>query len=282
MKKLSFVVMMVAALSMWSCDEVSKVLEEDGLSDATIADGLKEALKVGTDTATSILSVSDGYFKDQAVKILLPESIELAIANLKSKSLSLGSIAGVSLGSVTGAQLYEGYPSLGIPSLKAKEDDLILGLNRAAESAAKSAGPIFWGAITDMSILDAKSILFGEDTAATHFLKEKTYSNLFTKFEPKMDSVLAIVKVNDKSVVSMYEDYVSTYNTVLNTAVGGKTVASQTGLSTLAATDVSEYTTNKGLTGLFLKVSEEEKDIRLDPFARVNDLLVQVFGELDK
>lgn len=293
MKRIYLAFCAVGLLSLYSCDKVNDVIEvidefDDGINDSTTSEGLKEALRVGTDTATSILSVQNGYFADQAVKILLPNEIETAINNFKAKTVSLGSLPILGEISVTGEDLYSGYSNstlgINIPSLKEKEDDLILGLNRGAEAAASTAGPIFWSAITDMSILDATSILFADnDTAATHYLRENTYPNLYNNFEPKLDSTLAIVKVGNKSVVELYEDYVSTYNSVLNTAIpGSSSIGSQMGLNTVAAEDISAYATDKGLSGLFLKVSDEERDIRLNPLARINDLLETVFGQLDE
>ena len=124
-------------------------------TDSEIIDGLKTALTTGTDSSTSVLSKANGYFKDEAVKILLPQEINNAISSFKSKTFSYGSIINVS-----GQTIYEsGFSALNIASLKDKEDELILGINRAAEAAAQSAGPIFKDAIVQMSFDDARSIL---------------------------------------------------------------------------------------------------------------------------
>ena len=271
-----------------SCDKSL----EDVLSDSEIVEGLKEALKVGTDTATSRLAVTDGYFKDQAVKLLLPDEVENSINTFKSKSISIQG-----LGEITGEDIYTNglnIPAIpfvtegvNIASLSGREDDLVLGINRAAETAAKEAGPIFWDAITDMTIEDGNNILFGGvDTAATAYLNGKTRPGLFGKFEPKIDAALESVKIGDKSVVSTYEKYVTDYNSILNQAVPTSltetsTIASLMNMNTVGATDLSEYSTNKGLDGLFLKVQGEEAKIRKDPLHRVTDILERVFGELD-
>jgi hypothetical protein len=247
-----------------------------------IAAGLKEALRVGTDSAVTRLNKPDGYFKDAIVKILLPDQIEKALNTFKSKSFTYLGVT------ISGDKLYnEGYPKLGINPLKTKQDELVLGINRAAEQAAVEAKPIFVSAITSMTIADANNILFGGvDTAATNYLRKNTFNQLFQKFEPKMDAALNAVKIGDKPVASVYENFVADYNKVLNTKVpslnGEKTVASLMGIQTLAATDLSEYSTNKGLNGLFIKVKDKEADIRKNPKERVTQLLADVFGQLDK
>lgn len=278
MKRNLLIYGLMVLIATTSCDTI-----EDALTEAEIVEGLKEALKVGTDTATSRLAVNDGYFKDQAVKLLLPDEVNNSLNTFKSKSINVYLI-----GEITGEDIYTtGIPGL-IEPLSAKEDDLILGINRAAETAAKDAGPIFWKAITDMTIEDGTNILFGGvDTAATAYLNNKTRPALFTKYEPKIDTALNGIKIGDKSVVSLYENYVKDYNNILNTAVptgftSTETIANLMNMNTVKADNLSEYSTNKGLNGLFLKVQGEEAKIRKDPLHRVTDILQKVFGELDK
>ena len=104
-----------------------------GLSSDEIANGLKEALQVGATKGSDKLSAVDGFFKDAAIKILMPEEAKKVEKTLRGMGL--------------GAQV----------------DDAILSMNRAAEDAAKSAAPIFINAIKQMSISDALGILQGGD-----------------------------------------------------------------------------------------------------------------------
>lgn len=243
------------------------------LSDDDVISGLKQALTEGTDSSTSILSKANGYFGDEAVKLLLPDEMETAINSFKSKTIDLGFA-----GSVSGNDLYNGKTILGITidGVKQKEDDLILGLNQAAEFAAATAGPVFKDAIVNMSITDGLSILKGTDTSATTYLKDNTYNGLFTSYEPIMDEALAKF-----GVVALYEDYVTSYNGILETSLPGfGSVSSLTNVNTIATTDISKYGTEKALDGLFLKVSEEEKNIRKNPFEYVSDIIQKVFGSL--
>lgn len=256
-----------------SCEEID---DNKQLSEAEMAEGLKAALKVGTDTASAKLSVTDGYLKDIAVKILLPQELQASIETFKSKSINIG------FTTVTGEDIYDGYPALGIDGLKAKEQDLITGINRAAEDAASTAAPIFFEAITDITIADASTILFSNNThAATDYLQAETATQLSAEYEPRIDAALKKVTIGNLTVSDSYENFVADYNAVLNTNVGVGTIGSLMNIQTVQATDLSVFATAKGLDGLFLKVAEEEEDIRKDPLARVSDLLERVFGELD-
>tara|TARA_R110002124_G_scaffold232201_2_gene397362 strand:- start:406 stop:1260 length:855 start_codon:yes stop_codon:yes gene_type:complete len=278
---LSLLSSLLLLASACSKDDIGNFVNDSDLSQEEIIQGLKEALIVGTDTSTSLLSASGGYFNDQAVKILLPENIRQSISTFQTKSFT---VLGVNL---TGQQLYDGYSNsllgINIPGLSSKEDQLVVGINTAAEQAAATATPIFREAITGISISDATNILFGGDnTAATSYLEQETSSSLFANYEPKIDQALTSVKIGNSSVVDSYEDFVNSYNDMLNTTVGiFGTIGSLTNMQTVSQTDLSAYATQKGLDGLFLKIGEEEKDIRENPIARVNSILQNVFGELD-
>src|ERR1019366_4063540 len=124
------------------------------LSTDDIAAGLKEALNVGVRNGTAQLSAADGFFKNAAVKILMPPEALKAEKTLRDMGLSK------------------------------QVDDAILSMNRAAEDAAKSASPIFVSAIKQMTIQDAAGILKGGDSAATMYLKQKTALPLTNAFSP--------------------------------------------------------------------------------------------------
>lgn len=148
-----------------------------GLSTAEIANGLKQALSLGAEKSGNVLSAADGFFKNAAVKILLPEEAQKVEKTLRD---------------------------LGMSSLV---DKAILSLNRAAEDAAKQAVPIFKTAITQMTIQDAVGILKGGDFSATNYLKSKTTASLTAAFRPVIDNSLK--KVN---ATKYWSDVFSTYN----------------------------------------------------------------------
>lgn len=147
------------------------------LSSEDIVSGLKEALTIGAQKSTGKLSGVDGFFKDAAVKILLPEQAQKVEKTLRN--LGMGKMV----------------------------DDAILSVNRAAEDAAKSATPIFVNAVKKMSIQDGVGILRGPDTAATSYLKKTTTPDLTAAFKPVIDTSL---KKTDAT--KYWKDVFETYN----------------------------------------------------------------------
>lgn len=124
------------------------------LSSDEIISGLKEALSLGAEKSTAKLSAPDGFFKDAAVKILLPQQVQ--DIEKKMRMFGLGKLV----------------------------DNAELSMNRAAEDASKSAAPIFLSAIKQMSVTDALSILRGTDTAATAYLRRTATLKLTNAFMP--------------------------------------------------------------------------------------------------
>ncbi len=279
MKKI-FWILAFSPLFFVACDKdtVTDVISGN-VSAAQIIDGLKMALNVSSDTSIATLSQFDGYFGDPEVKLDLPSGTALAIDALKSKSIDLG------ITTITGEDLYNGTTILGvtIPGLAGTESQVVEGINRAAEGAANTAKPIFASAITNVSILDASSILLsGSDTSATAYLRTSTGSDMFQAYEPKVDSTLNAIQIGNVSVTQSYEDLVKDYNDLLAIGVPGfGDIGSLTNLNQIQVDDLSAYTTNRALDGLYDKMGEEETAIRTDPAARVNDLLALVFGLLD-
>ena len=131
-----------------------------GLSNDEIISGLKEALSVGTNNAAKQLSNPDGFFKDAAIKILMPE--EAKKVETKLRGLGMGK----------------------------QVDNAVLSMNRAAEDASKEVAPIFMNAIKGITIGDGVGILKGGDFAATSYLKDKTTASLTEKFRPIIETSL--------------------------------------------------------------------------------------------
>ncbi|OJX31700.1 MAG: hypothetical protein BGO86_07355 [Chryseobacterium sp. 36-9] len=154
------------------------------LTSTQISSGLKEALNLGVKEGVQKLGVTDGFFKNEAVKILMPEKLRKIETTLRS--LGMGSLA----------------------------DQGVKLLNRAAEDAVTEATPIFANAITSMTITDAKNILLGSDNAATNYLQTKTQSQLFTAFQPKVQASLGKVGAD-----TVWKNIISKYNTFTGQAV---------------------------------------------------------------
>ncbi|REJ80374.1 MAG: DUF4197 domain-containing protein [Bacteroidetes bacterium] len=138
-------------------------------------------------------------------------------------------------------------------------DDFILTINRAAEEAAKQAAPVFINAIKGLTISDGMSILKGSDTAATSYLRQKTAVDLHTRFKPVIKSATQKVEVT-----KYWTPLANTYNAIP--------------FVKKVNPDLDEYITQRGLSGLFKVVSQEEVKIRKNPSARVTELLKKVFG----
>ncbi|MEO6548591.1 MAG: DUF4197 domain-containing protein [Ferruginibacter sp.] len=130
------------------------------LSNDDIISGLKEALRVGTDSSSKKLSKLNGFFGDAGIKILMPTEAQKAEKALR----------GIGMGKLV--------------------DKAILSMNRAAEDAASGVGDIFWTSIKKMSINDGLQILRGGDFAATDYLKRMTTAELTTSFKPVIESAL--------------------------------------------------------------------------------------------
>jgi hypothetical protein len=138
-------------------------------------------------------------------------------------------------------------------------DKFIETMNRGAEDAAVKAAPIFGDAIRSMTLTDAKNILLGADNSATMYFKSHTSAALFNAFSPVIKSSL------DKVEATKYWTQITT---IYNKIPFVKPVQ----------TDLVKYTTDKALDGLFVKVADEEKNIRNNASARVSDQLRKVFG----
>ncbi len=197
------------------------------------------------------------------------------VASGLKEALKVGSREAVDIGSKTDGfyknpQLYIPFPpeaekvrstamSLGLGSQVTKFEET---LNRAAEEAVKEATPILVSAITSMSIEDAFGLLKGGDNAATTYLRNKTTAELTAKFEPKVQDA-----VNKVELTKYWTPLSSAYNSA-STFTGGQQINP----------DLTAYITERALEGLFLLIAKEEKDIRDNPGARINDLLKKVFG----
>jgi hypothetical protein len=243
-------VVFLAILFFISCAELEQVAKTISttessapLSQSEIIKGLKEALRIGTDTAVHQLSNVNGYYKDQAVKILLPEEANVIIENVNR-----------------------------IPGGEQLVDKVILSINRAAEDASKEAAPIFKKSITSMSISDAVGILNGVDTAATHYLRKTTYNQLYNLYQPKIKSSVNKDLVGSISTAEAWNDLTGAWNKFANSMVG------KIGGYEPVNVNLEDFLTRRALDGLFLKIAEEEKQIRKDPVSRVTDILKKVFG----
>ena len=160
-----------------SCDVLQQLPVSGGVTEAEAGQGIKQALDKGLNRAVSQLNSTDGFFKNELYKILLPPEAK---------------------------KIENTFRTLGLGSLV---DKAVLSINRGAEDAAGKALPIFTDAIKAMTLQDALGIVRGGDTSITHYFREKTTNKLYTAFMPVIQSSLDKV-----SATRYYGDLIQQYN----------------------------------------------------------------------
>src|SRR5687767_13665170 len=171
---LSFLVMLFT-----TCTLPGIILEQDTLSEAEAAQGLKDALSNGIVLGAQKAGQTDGYFLHPVIKIPFPPDA-IKVANTL-RDLGFGG----------------------------EVDKVVLTVNRAAEDAALLSKDIFIQAIRELTIADAMNILFGPDTAATDYLRRTASVRLHDAFKPVIHNSLG--KVN---ATKYWEDVITRYNKI--------------------------------------------------------------------
>jgi hypothetical protein len=192
---------------------------------------LKAALEKGSLAAVANLGRVDGFLGNPQVKIPLPESAQRAEHAMRR--FGMGKYA----------------------------DELIVTMNRAAESAVPEAKALFIQSVKKMTVQDAKGIIKGGETAGTEYFRRTTRGELHRRFLPIVEKATARVQLAQR-----YEQFAD------------KAVA--VGMLKKEDADLDEYVTQKALDGLFLMVAEEEKKIRKDPIGTGSSIIRKVFGAL--
>ncbi len=200
------------------------------LTNEDVIAGLKEALTIGAKTSSESASAVDGFFKNPNIFIPWPTEAQ----SMKNSLVKIG--------------------------LEKQVSAFEESMNRAAEEAAKGAFDVFAGAVKGMTISDGFAILSGNDTAATHYLREKSFVPLKEKFTPIVKN--AIEKVQ---VTSYWNPLVSSYNKIPGVKKQNP--------------NLEDYITTRAIDGLMVLIGEQEAKIRKDPVAQTTDLLKKVFGQ---
>ncbi|MBC8046762.1 MAG: DUF4197 domain-containing protein [Fimbriimonadaceae bacterium] len=213
-------------------EDVLNTVTGGTITESEAANGLKEALVQGATNGSDILSKVNGYLGNPKIKIPFPPEAQKIETTLRD---------------------------LGLNKMC---DDVINSINHAAEDAAVEAKAILITSIRQMTVADAMNILFGENDAATEYLKRTTTSALTAKFKPEIDKSLTEV-----NATKYWNDAVNYYN--------------QIPLVQDLNPDLSGYVTSKALDGLFYMIEQEELKIRLDPGARLAEIVKKVFGYYD-
>jgi len=177
------IILALVAFQFFACGELQQVVNQlpQGTSTGTldIAAGLREALDQGINKQVGRLTKEDGFFKNELVKILLPQELQKVDKTLRD--VGLGKLA----------------------------DEGLKVLNRAAEDAVGEATPIFINAIKGITFTDAKGILLGNDDAATQYLTTATQTELYAKFNPVIKNSFEKVGADQ-----IWSNLITKYNTI--------------------------------------------------------------------
>ena len=177
------IVTILLSITFSSCAEMQQVINQfpqiQGIGGVDVSGGLKEALNNGISKQVTKLTATDGFYKNEAVKILLPDELKKVDSGLRKIGLS----------------------SLADEGLKV--------LNRAAENAVKEATPIFVDAVVNMSFSDATTILMGNESAATQYLENSTSTALYGKFNPVIQNSFRKVGAD-----KVWSNIITKYNSI--------------------------------------------------------------------
>jgi hypothetical protein len=231
------ILILFAMFSLSSCAELQQIANQypslGTIGTIEIASGLREALNNGITKQVTKLTATDGFYKNEAVKILLPEELRKVDAGLRSIGLS------------------------------ALADEGLKALNRAAEDAVKEATPIFVSAVKNITFTDAKTILLGNNSAATTYLQNSTSTALYAKFNPVIRNSFSKVGAD-----KIWTNIITRYNSIP--------------LVRKVNPDLNDYVTNQAMNGVFKMIAAEEQNIRTNITARTSPLLLSVFAMQDK
>jgi Protein of unknown function (DUF4197) len=151
-----------------SQSSTSSRAQNTGLTNDKITAGLKQALEVSTANAVALTGKPDGFLKNDAIRIPLPEKLQTVGKGLRMIGM--------------GGQV----------------DELEVGMNRAAEQATPKAKAIFLAAVKKMTFDDARRIWSGNDTAATEYFRGASSADLTAAFTPIVHAQLAKLGVIQK------------------------------------------------------------------------------------
>lgn len=167
------------SISPGTLSSLGGLLGSKELTTETIAAGLKDALRVGTERAVSLLAKPGGYSANPVLKLVVPEQLDKLTSTLRK----------VGMGSY-------------VDQFEAK-------MNEAAEQAVAQALPVFANAVTEMTFEDAKAILNGNNTAATDYFKRKTATQLHDLYAPIVRG-----KMDEVGAAKVYNSLLEKYNAI--------------------------------------------------------------------
>ena len=230
------IIILLVVFQFLGCHELQKVVNQipvrEVLSQEQIGEGLRQALDNGIRNQVSKLTAIDGFYKNSLVKIMLPKELNEVDRGLRK--IGLGNLA----------------------------DKGIRAMNRTAEEAVKKATPIFVDAIKNITFMDAKNILLGNQNAATRYLEGKTNEKLYVEFHPVIKKTFINVGAD-----KIWKNLILKYNNIP--------------FVKKVNPDLTDYVTKEALNGVYTMIAVEEKGIREKVGLRNTTLLKKVFALQD-
>jgi len=143
--------------------------QTNGISNADIAGGLKDALLQGVRNAVGELGRENGFLDNARVRIPLPKNLQKTEKTLRA--------------------LGQGR----------RVDEFVEAMNHAAEEAVPVAADIFFDSVKQMTFDDARNILLGgQEDAATEFFRRTSEDRLRDEFRPIIERFTEQVGVTQK------------------------------------------------------------------------------------
>lgn len=205
----------------------ARAVDLSSLSNQEASTGLKDALSQGAGKAVELLGRQDGFLGNPKVKIPLPDNLRRIESGLR------------------------------LMGMKKQADDLVVAMNRAAESAVPEAKALLVDAVKNMSLSDAKGILTGGDTACTEYFRRATSAQLTQRFLP--------IVTTWTQKVGLAQQYNGIVDKGASLGLTGKD------------DKIENYVTRKALDGLYAMIAEQERAIRKDPVGTATGAARKVF-----
>ena len=212
---------------------------------------IKEALNIGVKQAVQMLGKKGGFLHNPLVKIPIPKNLQLVATTLRKAGMG--------------------------KYVKRFERSL----NEAAEEAVPETASILTDTIKNMSIEEAKNLIFSQKAdAITNYFKTHAGKKLAKKIAP-------IIKkhMENEQVTKYYQlmmEYYNKYATPYTNNSYAQAALQAFGMNTpqrIEEKDLASYVTNHTLEGLYTIIAQKEKAIRTNPAARVTPLLQKIFGK---
>ena len=205
---------LVAFVLLPACAAPSRPLVEPA---AGAEAAVRELLTAAADRAANRLGRPNGYYADPRLRIPPPEPVAGLVQGLRRYG-------------------FERYA-----------DELVLGMNRAAEAAMPAVKPVLLDSVRGLKVSDAVTIVRGDDDAATRYFRARTEAALAARIKPLVADATAKVGA-----------LVSYKRLVRKATALDRTID-------LSRFDLDEYITRETLAGLFLAMADEERRLRANP-----------------